>query len=571
MEINNIALIDRVNIELGGGLNILTGETGAGKSIIIDSINAIMGERVTKDLIRSGKEKASVQAVFSVDYREIALLCEKAGIEPEEDGTLIVSREFSVEGKSSCRVNGRLVTVSFLKELGELLIDMHGQHDNQSLLRVDSHRALLDSFIGADIEDTLREYGAALSKYKEIKSKIKSLSGNRNERERKIDLLKYQMDEIKGAKLKKGEEESLTRDRAILAGSEKIFASMSAAYDLLFSDVRGSNSIIDGINGAISQISSILKIDDEFADLVRRLEEHLYGLQDVAEDIRNRRDGVEFNPGRLEEIEERLDIIFRLKKKYGSTIEEILQYQASISQEFTQLTQSDELVQELTKELDGVQETLFVLAGDLHEKRRNAAIVLEDSIGKELDDLEMKRAKFKVEIMIDGEQDAHGDRRYTQYGLDKVEFMISPNAGEPLKPLSKIASGGEMSRIMLAIKNILADVDRIPTLVFDEIDTGISGRAAQKVGEKLSDISQKHQVLCVTHLPQIAAMAEEHFGIEKVMDADSTRTFVTSLKGEAAVEELARMLGGASISGISLDHAREMLRHGRERRKKSLS
>lgn len=564
LEIHNIALIDKVSIELGDGLNVLTGETGAGKSIIIDSINAILGERLSKDLIRTGTEKASVEAVFHIDNQKLLEFFEDAGIEPEEDGTLIVSREFSVSGKNTCRINGKMVTVSMLKALGERIIDVHGQYDNQSLLRTDSHIILLDSFSGEKIQVLKQQYNELLVSYKDIKNKIKNLAGDKNERERKIDLLKYQIEEIRKAKLKTNEDDELTRQRVLLSNSEKIVSALSKAYDCLFSDSRGSKSAVDNVNEAAQELNGIMKLDDKYSSMAKKLEEISYQLEDVIEEVRNERDGVEYNPGLLEQIEERLDLIYKIKKKYGSTIAEVLAYCDKIEKELEEIIKSEEIVEELYGKLNKVSEELYQFAMKMNQERRKAADILESKIGSELDDLEMKRAQFKVNMDFDAGNNSGEEKKFTHNGLDKVEFLISPNAGEPLKPLAKIASGGEMSRVMLAIKNILADVDQVPTLIFDEIDIGISGRAAQKVGEKLSSISRSHQVLCVTHLAQIACMADAHYQIEKVSQQDSTKTTVSKLKENTVEEEIARIIGGANISDITLQHAREMIKNARE-------
>lgn len=567
LDISNIALIDKVNIEFGKGLNVLTGETGAGKSIIIDSIHAILGERVSKDLIRTGKDKALVEAVFQMDNRSFADLFEEMGLEPEEDGTLIVSREFNQAGKNTCRINGKLATVSMLKAIGERIIDIHGQHDNQSLLRTESHLQLLDSFGGEAIAGLKQQYTRLLAEYKDARVKLKGLSGDQGERERKIDLLKFQLDEIRKARLKKEEEEDLNKQRTLLGSSEKIVSSLSAAYELLFSGGSARSAASDSINEALSELGVIARFDEVYDGLHRRLQDISYQLEDVIEDIRRQRDETEFNPGLLEEIEERLDLIYKLKRKYGATVEEVLQYGKKIENELEEMSRSEEVAAQLREKLKTLEKELYEAAAHLNARRKDAAKILEERIGAELDDLEMKRARFKADIQFDEFKEAGGERKYTANGLDRVEFLISPNAGEPLKPLAKIASGGEMSRIMLAIKTILAGVDSIPTLIFDEIDIGISGKASQKVGEKLSYISQGHQVLCVTHLAQIACMADFHYLIEKVSGEETTETKVNRLSGELIREEIARILGGDTTSETSRRYAQEMLDSARKLKK----
>ncbi|MDP4092044.1 MAG: DNA repair protein RecN [Bacillota bacterium] len=559
LEIHNVALIDCVNIEFGEGLNIMTGETGAGKSIIIDSINAILGVRVSKDIIRTGREKASVEAVFQLDRDKLSMILEPLGMEPDEDGTLILSREFTITGKNTCRINGKLATVSMLKEVSQHIIDMHGQYDNQSLLRTSSHIELLDSFGGSRLISARKEYNSLLAKYRELKTKLIELSGNSQDRERKIDILKFQIDEIKKASLKPGEEEELNKQRVLNSSAEKIIDALSNTYEILFSGNNIKNSANDNINQALKELNGIARLDEKYGSLSGKLEEIMYQLGDIIEEVRNERDEVEYDPALLERIEERLDLIYRLKKKYGNSIDEVISYCKKTEEELNEVLQSEEKAKELEKQLLELDETLLEKARFLHNERNNAALILEDKIGSQLNELEMKNSKFKVNMIFNDNTNEKGERQYTSTGLSEVEFLISPNAGEILKPLSKIASGGEMSRIMLAIKTILADVDSVPVLIFDEIDIGISGIAAQKVGEKLSFISRSHQVICVTHLAQIGCMADNHYLIEKNSTQDSTETHVKKLKGNEIKSEIARIIGGTNISEITLKHAEEML------------
>jgi len=568
LEISNVALIDHVNIEFGKGLNILTGETGAGKSIIIDSINAVLGERFSKDLIRTGTDRAIVEAVFQANGGRLAEVMENTGIQPEEDGMLIISREFSSSGRNTCRVNGRLVTATVLKELGEQIVDMHGQHDNQSLLNTENHMKLLDSFGGESIQTLKQEYNGLLSEYTELKKKLKELSGDKNERERKIDLYKYQIDEIKKAKLKFNEEEELEKKRILYSNAGKIIHCLSEAYNLLFSGSSAGKSVFDGIGRAIAEINGIAGLDEKFERLALKLEDISYQLEDVIGEMRKERDATEFNPALLEKTEERIDLIFRLKKKYGNTVCEILEYCKKAEDELEIIINSEAKANDLLKKLKEKETRMYETAEKLHRERENAAKLLESMVEKELDDLEMKRVRFKVDVEFSGIRDNNAkedncggeEKKFSKNGLDKIEFLISPNVGEPLKPLSKIASGGEMSRIMLAIKTILAKEDNMPVLIFDEVDSGVGGKAAHKIGEKLFYISKNHQVICVTHLAQIACMADNHYLIEKKIEGNNTKTFVKKLEHEDIKQEIARMLGGASISEITLKHAEEMIK-----------
>lgn len=559
--ISNVAIIDKVSIEFGDGLNVLTGETGAGKSIVIDSINAILGERISKELVRTGADKASVEAIFQISADKFEDIFESLGIEAEEDGTLIIQREFNTSGKNICRVNGVLTTVSILKNIGQRLIDVHGQHDNQSLLRTESHINLLDLFSGDKLLTLKKDYDSFLEEYRLKKSKLKEVSGDKNDRERKIDLLKYQIDEIKKAKLKADEEETLEKKRLIMANSEKIINGLNGAYDSLFGGTNSKSSASDYLNSALKDLSNLVAYDSKFSELTSKIEDIYYQMEDVIENIRSHRDETEFEPEILEQIDERIDLIFKLKRKYGATIKDILNYKIKIENELEEIINSEEIALKLESDILAIKKTLFDIAKKMHAERSLAASLLEERIGNELFDLEMKGTNLKVNLEFNEIADFEKEVNFGANGLDKVEFLISTNAGEPLKPLSKIASGGEMSRIMLAIKNILAKVDQVPTLIFDEIDIGISGRAAEKVGEKLVLISRKHQVLCVTHLAQLAAMADCHYLIEKNSSDGATRTSVDKLDEKGRNEEVARIIGGSKISEITIKHAEEMIKH----------
>ena len=552
LDIQNIALIDKLSLEIAPGLNVLTGETGAGKSILIDSINAVLGERVAKDIIRNGKEKAFIEAVFNYENKYIDDILEQLGIEFDE-GNIIISREISLSGKNTCRINGRLVNVSVLKQVGELLLDIHGQHDNQSLLKTETHIELLDAFGGATIEKCKSDYLGIYMEYKSIKSRIQGLIGDKGEIARRMDMLKFQIDEIQSAKLKKGEDENLIKQRQVLANSEKIINSIRQSYELLNEDNNGKSALYNS-NKALQELSSILKYDGELIPISEKLESVIYQLEDICEDLRAKREVDEFDPDALAHIDERLDTISRLKRKYGSTLEEVLEFFEKSKNEYNELLQSESLIEDLNKQLSIVINKMTNSAKVLHLERQKAALLLERNITDELENLEMKNSRFKVNLILSEDQ-----KNFTKNGLNTAEFLISSNIGEPLKPLSKIASGGEMSRIMLAIKTILANVDAIPTLIFDEIDTGISGKAAQKVGERLSYISKNHQVLCVTHLSQLACMADNHLFIEKNSNGENTFTTVRYLDRKGRIEEVARIIGGSDITSLAIKHAEELI------------
>ena len=559
LDINNIALIKDETLELDNGLNVLTGETGAGKSIIVECIGMILGERVSKDLIRRDCDKASVDAVFVLDNEEYKDIYKASGIEAEEDGTLIISREITTSGRNICRINNKLSTVSAIRSIVGQIIDIHGQFDSQILLKPDNHVELLDSFGGLEISKLKDSYGVYLTEYKEILSKIMKNSIDQIEREKRIDILKYQIEEIKKANLKEGEYEDLKREKLIQGNCEKIITTFSSSYELLFSGNNIRLSAIDTINQAISEMKEISNIDSRYEKMCNRLEEVSLNLEDIIELIRGEKESIEFNPALLEEIEDRIDLINNIKKKYGETVSEVINYLNEIEDELYKLEQYDKINEEYNTEILKKEKMLYETAVKINTKRNEAANVLQTKVEKELDELEMKKSKFKVLIEFDKSFDEKAKRQFLSNGLDRVEFLISPNVGEDLKSLNKIASGGEMSRIMLAIKTILADVYKIPVLVFDEIDMGISGKTAHKVGEKLFGLSKKHQVICVTHHAQIASMADSHYIVEKRTKDDETLINVNKAEHDKHVEEIARILGGAKITELTMKHAEEMI------------
>lgn len=557
LHIENVAIINTIDVEFEKGLNILTGETGAGKSIIIDSINMILGERTSRELIRSGAKKAIVEALFHVSSEDTVNLLEQSGIELEEDNTLLISREIIYSGKNACRINGRIVTSSMLKEIGRLLVNIHGQHDNQALLQWEKHIEFLDRYAGSKLIEIKSQYQKVYEQVNRIRAEIRRISGDERERERKLDLLKFQLEEIEKANLQKGEEEELTSKKLFLSNTEKLITAISNVYSILYSGNRTSASVHDNIADALKNLGEVEQFDPQLKQYYKTLETITYELDELVHDIREYRDNLEYDPGLLETLEQRLDLIFKLKRKYGSSIEEILEYKNKIRKEFQDLLNSEEKLKALNLELDKNMRELEELADKLFQLRVEAAQMLEKAIVNELRDLDMNKVKFKVQVKKI--YNKLGDYEFSMNGYDRVEFLISTNPGEPVKPLVKIASGGEMSRIMLAIKTILADIDDVNTLVFDEIDIGVSGRAAQKIAEKLSRIAQKKQVLCITHLPQIASMADHHYLIEKNMANDQYSTTVQKLTSHNRKEELARIIGGAVITDLTLKHAEEMI------------
>lgn len=554
LQIENIAIIEKLAITLNDGFNVLTGETGAGKSIIIDSLNTLLGSRVSRELIRSGADKATVQGVFSIeDNTGFNDFLESLGIEPQEDNTLLISRTFNEAGKNFCRVNGTLATVAMLREIGQRIVDIHGQHDNQSLLRPETHIELLDLFAGEELTRIKAEYRTKLDDYRSLKARLKALSGEGKERERLIDMLKYQIQEIEEAGLFKGEDTELEQQSKILSHAEEIISSFSRAYELIHGDDTDAQSAMDKLGEALDALYTIKDIDPEYASICEALEEVHEKLGDISREVRIVRDGTEYDPMLHKQVEERISLIQGLKRKYGETIDDILLFCNNAREHLDEIERSEELISGIKKDIEDSEKTLHKLCERMNQLRGKAAVLLETGIKKELSDLEMPRSNFEVSVI------SCPDEGFNENGTDKVEFLFSPNPGEPVKPLSKIASGGEMSRVMLAIKSILADIDAIPTLVFDEIDTGVSGKAASKVGEKLKSVARGHQVICITHHAQIACMADAHYLIHKEEQAGRTLTFVNQIEGQERENEITRLLSGEHVTENARALARELL------------
>lgn len=559
--IENFALIEKMRVSFTNGLNILTGETGAGKSILIDAVNMAIGLRADKNFIRTGCEKSTIQLIFQCNQSALNDVLRDHGIEFENDQILILTRELYINGRSVSRINDKIVTVSLVREISKYLIDIHGQHEHQSLLYSENHIDILDSFADKEIYALKAEIEEKYQLLKNQERNLASLYGNEIERERKIDLLRFQVNEIDACKLIKNEEETLLTERNLLANSEKIHEVVSQSYEYLFDGTDHNKSLIDILGHIANDFSHIKEYDPALADISQGLYETLYKLEDLTRDIRQYRDRIEFDPHVLNEIENRLDIINSLKRKYGKTIDDILSYRHRTNSELEEILNSEEIIQYLQRDIDQLRDELLSLSEKLSEKRKAISYELETKVMKELASLNMKSVTFKVNFSV--QFDKEHRHIFTAKGIDHIEFLISTNPGEPLKPLSKIVSGGEMSRIMLAFKTILAAVDNIPTLIFDEIDTGISGRTATIVGEKLALISSTHQILCITHLPQIALMADNHFYIVKNSIEGHTKTNVEKLKNNERIDELARLLGGVSLTQLTIEHAKEMLEQGK--------
>jgi len=546
LHIENIAIIERADILFGGGFNALTGETGAGKSIVIDALGAVLGQRTSRELIRTGAEKAFVSAAFSAVPAELPGLAEN-GFAPEEDGTLLLQRELYADGKNVCRVGGRPVTVAQLKRIGASLLNIHGQHDGQQLLDEEQHLVYLDRF--GRVEGELSAYRASYDAMRETRRAIDALRMDEAEKARRVDMLRHQIGELERAELQEGEEESLLARRNILRNGEKFLSAVSRADACLNGGDEGLGAV-SAIKEAEDALHGLRSLGDEFVELSHRLEALRCEAYDLAETIRDKKDEYDFSPQELDAVESRCDQLYRLKKKYGSSVEEMLDYLERSREELERIEYADDRVEQLTQTLQKQEKAAREAAQTLSECRHTAAKELEERISRELRELDMPKLRFSIDFQ---------EKELSEDGADAVEFLMSANVGETLRPIQKIASGGELSRIMLALKNVLAEQDSVMTMVFDEVDTGVSGRAAQRVAEKLAKLSRTRQVLCVTHLPQLAAMADTHFGVEKGEENGRTLTKVVSLDRAARRSEIARLSGGDHPSETMIAGAEELL------------
>lgn len=550
LHIENIALIDQADISFGSGFNVLTGETGAGKSIIIDAISAVLGERTSRDLIRTGEKSALVTALF----RDLPSLpwFQETGIGPDENGELLISRRIQGDGKNICRVGGVPCTVVQLRTLGSQLIDIHGQHDGQQLLDESCHLAYLDSF--GELEPALSAYREEYAKLDALRKQIASLQMDETEKARRLDILQFQIDELESAHLRLGEEEELDERKAMLRSADQLVAAVEGAYHALFGtdSQDGAANLLAEAEGNLSRVSNL---SADLSQLSENLAGLRYGTEDAAERLRDLKNSFDFSPKELDQVEDRLDHLHRLKKKYGATVRDMLDYLNKIRQELDQIELSDDLLIKLKKQRKAQLAMTRTLAETLSAQRKSAAERLKARIEGELRQLDMTKVRFQTEFST-----KPGKLGLDDTGMDEVRFLMSANVGENLKPIAKVASGGELSRIMLALKNVLAENDSICTLIFDEVDTGVSGRAAGKVAEKMSRLSLTCQVLCVTHLAQIAAMSDYHYSVHKEEKNGRTYTIVETLDRPGRRVELARLTGGAHQSEAILKGAEELLK-----------
>jgi len=560
-----MALIKELNIEFEEGLNVLTGETGAGKSIIIQAINIILGSHTSSDLIKEGENRLIVEGLFIISSLEKEWI---NNINPDlklinDEETMLIRRELNKKGRNKCWVNERLVNLSLLQKIGKYLVDLHGQHNHQSILDSSTHIDLMDSFGGENTLKCKSEYFDVYRLWKEKKKKLSEIIRKKEENLKRIDYLKFQLNEINDASLLKNEDKTLEEEETVLRNAEKVINIMEKAIFILYEGEAEQFSVRDFINEVSSNMGEIATLDNRIEKIKENLKEISYRLEDAVSEITEYKDKVSLNPEKLREVEERLNLINNLKSKYGNTIEEIISYRDKIYKELNAIDYNYAKVEKLKEEVKSLEQIVSRLSKKLSDNRKKIARKIEEDVVKELNDLKMKNCLFEVSIIH--QEDINGisinRKKYKTgpKGIDLIEFMISPNLGEGLRPLARIVSGGEVSRIMLALKSILSEVDRIPTLIFDEIDSGVGARLGEVVAEKLKNISKKRQVICVTHLPQIACKAQKHFYIEKYILNHFTEIKIEEIKGDNRIHEIARMLDGNQISEITIQHAQKML------------
>lgn len=545
--VENLALIDYLDLDLEPGLVVLSGETGAGKSLVLDALSLILGYRASTDLIRSGAEKATVQAIFTVGD----LPAEYASL--VEEGQLIIAREVSLNGRSVARINGQLVTIGTLRDLGNLLVDLHGQHEHQSLLQVAKHREVLDRFAGPQTLELLDKIFDVAKAYRQTEAKLKALIGDGREQQRRLEMLRFQLDEIAAAALQPDEEADLLVTRQRLSNYERLHNAVSKAYALLYQGSNGLPAVSDQLAEAVTELMHVERYDQELSTWSKTLQEALYNIEDIARSLRVYQESLTHDAGALQKVEQRLDLLNRLKRKYADSVEGVIAYSKTVAEEIMRIENSAELVASLQADLAKQAAIYHTFAVQLSEQRQQAAQALRQQMGEQLADLGLPHAVLAPEVRTAAESKPH------PMGQDEVEFMFNANPGETPKQLIKVISGGEMSRVMLALKTLLAENDPVETLIFDEIDSGLGGRLALAVGEKLRELATSRQVICVSHLASIAAMADQHLFISKEIEEAATYTKVRVLEEQERVVEIARMLDG-QMSEIALEHARELLK-----------
>ncbi|SIS54168.1 DNA repair protein RecN [Salimicrobium salexigens] len=561
LTIRDFAIIDYVSLTLKDGLTVLTGETGAGKSIIIDSIQLLTGARGSVEFVKHGAKRAEIEGLFNVDgNHSVYAKGEEYGVEIDEDGMVVLQRSITHQGKSICRVNGKLVTLGVLREFGKSLIDIHSQHETQSLMDPERHIDLLDTYAAEKLQHPKQEYRKQYEKYRSLQKRYQELSDNEQEMAQRLDLLEFQWNELEEAHLSPKEDEELMEERNKLSNFEKIYSGLNDTYEALYGEQKG----MDWVSHAMMSLEATSDYDENYQKMSDELSNAYYVVEELTFRLSTEMEALEFDPERLNEIEERLDEINRLKRKYGQSVEEMLEHKSKVEEEIDEINNKDSFLSKLESEINDVSEDLLLEAQHIHDIRSEAAKELVEAVHEELKDLYLEKSVFDVKVekrkggkespMMNGRQVALNSN-----GVDEVRFMITTNPGEPLKPLHKIASGGEMSRIMLALKQIFSRHQGITSVIFDEVDTGVSGRVAQAIAEKIFKISVNSQVLCISHLPQVAAMADTHVQIQKNITDNTTKTNAKELDHHEKVEEVARMISGAELTETTLQNGRELL------------
>ena len=551
LKVANFALIEQAEIEFSSGFNVLTGETGAGKSIVVDALSVALGGRASVDMVRSGSESFRVEVVFELPAQApVAELLRSQDIDLEEDGQLLLSRSVTRQGKNTVLMNGRHVPLSILRQVGDMLLDMHGQHENQALLRPDFHVALLDGS-SAEVRKVAADYRQAYEEWRQTEKKLASVDRDARQRAQRSDMLRWQSEEIAAAKLKEAEEEELLRQISLLTHAEKLSAAVGAAWTTLDGDGR-VKGVVDSLQECRRQLEQAVRFDTALAPWVAQLDETLAPLSEMATCLRDYLEQIEYDPAKLARLQDRMDLIYRLKQKYGASVAEVIAYGADAARELDELDHHAEKLQELRQQLSLQDAALQQLADSLHEKRMQAAAGMETGIGEQLRDLGMPGGRFAVKVLM--------QEQFSSTGRDQVQLEFSANPGEELRPLVKVASGGELSRVALALKTVCAANDGADVMVFDEIDAGVGGGTARKVAEKIAWLSRKRQILCITHLPQIACMTDRHIRIEKETVGERTHTLVQVLSEPERLDELARMIGGEPITKAGLDNAADLVK-----------
>lgn len=548
LNIKNFALIEEIKVEFDDGFNILSGETGAGKSILIDAIDYVLGGKFSKSLIRTGEEKTFVEAIFSIDNEFVKKELDELDIEYED--IIIISREYTISGKSIIKVNGKSLIISQLKKIREKILDIHGQHQNQTLLDRGSHIIYLDNFIGDKIKEPLKKFNELRERLNEIKAKISKINGN-EDREKLIDYTKFQIDDIKKGNLRVGEEEELKEEFNYLSNAEKINNSLKLSCELLNYREDG-NSVLESLSKVISELSSVEKNSQVIGEKKSVIEEAYYNIEEVSRELRDIAEDTVYDENKLEKINERIYEINGYKKKYGNTIEEVIEYFNKLKENYNELVNASEILKELEKEEKHVLNEMKTVGNTLHKIREKFSEILKESLLKELAYVGLEKSTMEIQVEL--------CKNYNERGFDEVSFLISTNTGEPVKPLEKVLSGGELSRIMLAFKCVFADKDGISTLIFDEIDTGVSGAVAQRIGEKMYQVSLNHQVLCITHLPQIAILSDHHYFVSKSIKDNKTFTNIKILNKDEKIHQVATMLGGNEVTKATYENVKEMLK-----------